>query len=82
MKKFKRDINGNLILVSRTVREIFHDMRIGEHFHGWELKELCCRKHPELSNVYVETFLRQLRQYFHGNYQVVSHAESLYKKIK
>lgn len=75
-----KDQNGNKILVSKTVIQTFNAMPQGKTFYGWELKDRCVSIRPELKNVYIETFLRMMRKYFNGCYELKSKAASLYQK--
>lgn len=74
------DADGNKVQVSKTVISVFRAIPQGKLFYGWELKEKCVELHPELEHTYTDTFLRQLRKYFCGCYEIVSHSKSLYKK--
>lgn len=76
----RRDSKGNIVRVSKAVIKVFRALPQNKKFYGWELKELCCEVYPELSQVYTDTFLRMLRKYFSGCYDLLSKAESLYVK--
>lgn len=76
----REDSQGNKVMISKAVIKVFRAMPQGKMFYGWELKELCCNLYPELAHAYTDTFLRQMRKYFCGCYELISKAQSLYKK--
>lgn len=76
-----KDTEGRLILATKTVVEVMNEMPIGQHFYGWELQQLCAEKHPELSQMYVDTFLRIMRGKCKSQYILTSHSESLYQRV-
>ena len=76
----RRDAKGNIVRVSKAVIKVFRALPQNKKFYGWELKALCCEVYPELSQAYTDTFLRMLRKYFSGCYELLSKAESLYVK--
>lgn len=76
----KLDKHGRFGISAKAVREVINAMPKGEHFTGWELKEKCVALYPELKNMYVDTFLREMREYCKSQYQLVSRSESLYEK--
>lgn len=65
---------------SKAVKEVFKAMPTGKKFYGWEIKKNCVELYPELKNMYVDTFLRALRKYFHEDYIVIDKCNSLYQK--
>lgn len=78
----RKDNNGRRVLISKTLRKVWKDIPVGKEFHGWELRNMCVALEPDLTGVYVDTFLRRLREYYNGCYELVSRSESLYKKIE
>ena len=73
-----RKVNSN---AAKLVRMIIDEMPNGKEFHGWELRDLCVDKDNSLRNVYIETFLREMRAYCSNQYVLVDRSKSLYKKI-
>lgn len=70
-----------LIYAAQTVRKVIRAMPEGTLFYGWELKKLCVKETPQLKNMYVETFLREMRAHCKNSYICESRAKSLYSKI-
>lgn len=77
----KLDKNGRFGVSAKAVREVLRAMPEGTQFTGWELKEKCVALYPELKNMYIETFLREMRGCCKSQYELISRNESLYKKI-
>jgi len=77
----QKNKNKRFGIAAKAVREIIRAMPEGNFFYGWELRDLCVRAYPELKNMYVETFLREMREYCHDSYILVSRSESKYKKV-
>lgn len=75
----KKTINAKNAALA--VRKVIHAMPEGTEFHGWELKKKCVELYPELKEVYVATFLREMREYCHLKYALLSRSESLYIKL-
>lgn len=73
--------NSHFKICAKAVREVIRAMPQGERFTGWELKEKCVALYPELKNVYVDTLLREMREYCKEQYQLISRSESLYEKV-
>lgn len=68
--------------ISEAVKKVFTEMKVGERFRGYELKNKVVEIRPESENMYVDTVLRQLRKLYHGRYRVIgSYHQSLYEKI-
>ena len=70
-----------LIYAAQTVRAVINEMPEGYTFNGWELKKLCVKKQPLLKNMYVETFLREMRMHCKLSYICENRRQSLYSKI-
>ena len=70
-----------LIYAAECVRSVIREMPEGTLFNGWELKKLCVKKQPKLKNMYVETFLREMREHCKDAYICENRAQSLYSKI-
>ena len=70
-----------LIYAAQTVRKVINAMPEGTLFHGWELKKLCVKERPQLKNMYVETFLREMRMHCKHSYICENRGQSLYSKI-
>lgn len=70
-----------LIYAAQTVRKVIRAMPEGTLFNGWELKKLCVKEQPLLKNMYVETFLREMREYCKDAYICENRRQSLYSKI-
>lgn len=70
-----------LIYAAQTVRKVINAMPEGKLFNGWELKKLCVKETPELKNMYVETFLREMRMHCKSSYICENRRQSLYSKI-
>lgn len=66
---------------AKAVRKVINAMPDGQQFHGWELRDKCVELDPNLKNVYIETFLREMRQHCHFKYALLSRKESLYMKV-
>ena len=69
------------VYAAQTVRAVINEMPDGYFFNGWELKKLCVAKRPELKNMYVETFLREMRMNCKDAYICENRRQSLYSKI-
>ena len=69
------------VYAAQTVRAVINEMPDGYFFSGWELKKLCVAKRPELKNMYVETFLREMRMNCKDAYICENRRQSLYSKI-
>ena len=80
MEKAKTN-NIKLIYAAQTVRKVINAMPEGTLFHGWELKKLCVKERPQLKNMYVETFLREMRMHCKNSYTCENRGQSLYSKI-
>ena len=70
-----------LIYAAQTVRKVIRAMPDGFTFNGWELKKLCVKIQPKLKNMYVETFLREMRLHCKYAYICENRRQSLYSKI-
>lgn len=70
-----------LIYAAQTVRKVIRAMPEGTMFNGWELKKLCVKERPQLKNMYVETFLREMRLHCKDTYICENRRQSLYSKI-
>ena len=70
-----------LIYAAQTVRKVIRAMPDGFTFNGWELKKLCVKIQPKLKNMYVETFLREMRLHCKDAYICENRRQSLYSKI-
>lgn len=80
MEKAKTD-DIKLIYAAQTVRKVIREMPEGKLFNGWELKKLCVKERPQLKNMYVETFLREMRLHCKDAYICENRRQSLYSKI-
>ena len=69
------------IYAAQTVRAVIRVMPEGYTFNGWELKKMCVKLRPSLKNMYVETFLREMRMHCKDAYICENRAQSLYSKI-
>lgn len=70
-----------LIYAAQTVRQVIRAMPEGTSFNGWELKSKCVKLRPQLKNMYVETFLREMRLHCKDAYICENRRQSLYTKI-
>ena len=70
-----------VIYASDCVRKVIRAMPEGYTFNGWELKNMCVKLQPQLKNMYVETFLREMRAHCKSMYICENRAQSLYSKI-
>ena len=70
-----------LIYAAQTVRKVIRAMPEGTMFNGWELKKLCVKETPQLKNMYVETFLSEMRLHCKDAYICENRRQSLYSKI-
>lgn len=75
----KSDLNK--IKAAHAVREIFKTIPAGQMFYGHDIKTKCCELYPELKDVYLDTFLRAMREFCHNKYITVSRPKSKYMRI-
>lgn len=67
---------------TEAIKKVFNEMKVGDRFRGYELKNRVVELRPESANMYIDTILRQLRRLYHGKYRMVgSYHQSLYEKI-
>lgn len=76
MEKEKR-----FVTAAAAVREVIATMEKGEFFNGYDLRKYCTRLVPGCANMYVETFLREMRKWCKEDYELISRRESLYRKV-
>lgn len=65
---------------AEAVREVIATMNKGTIFNGYDLKEKSIKLYPDGSKMYVDTFLREMRSSCSDDYELISRAESLYRK--
>ena len=80
MEKAKTN-NLRFIYAAECVRKVIREMPEGYTFNGWELKKLCVKIKPQLKDMYVETFLREMRLHCKDAYICENRRQSLYSKI-
>lgn len=64
-----------------AVREVLATTEKDVIFSGYDLKNNCVKLLPSCSNMYVDTFLREMRKFCADQYELISRSESLYRKI-
>jgi hypothetical protein len=69
------------IYAAQAVRKVVRAMPEGFIFSGYDLKKLCVKEVPQLKNMYVETFLREMRAHCKDAYICENRRQSLYSKI-
>lgn len=77
----QKEKKSRFVYAAVAVRQVLNEMEPGTLFHGHELKKKCVQLYPELKNMYVETFLREMREHCKLQYTLKSRSESLYSKI-
>lgn len=66
---------------AEAVREYIDNLDKGVIFSGYDLKNGACKYYPDGLNMYVDTFLREMRASRSNDYELLSRADSLYRKI-
>ena len=66
----------------QILNEIFDNLKPNQEFHAWELKKAYVSYRPEKAECYVDTVMRQARDYCRDRFICLSKQESLYRKIK
>lgn len=64
-----------------AVREVLATTEKGVIFSGYDLRNYCAKLWPGCANMYVDTFLREMRKFCADQYELISRSESLYRKI-
>ena len=67
--------------VRKAVLRAFQDIEINQEFSGIEFKRMCVSYAPELSEKYVETFLRLLRYTHREDYVCIKRSSSKFRRI-
>lgn len=66
---------------AEAVREYIDNLDKGTIFSGYDLKNGACVYYPDGLNMYVDTFLREMRASRSNDYELLNRADSLYRKI-
>lgn len=80
MEKAK-DNKIRFIYAAECVRKVVRELPDGYLFTGYDLKKMCVKLRPQLRNMYVETFLREMRAHCKNAYICENRAKSLYSKV-
>lgn len=67
--------------VRKVVLKAFEEIQINQEFTGIEFKRMCVKYAPELSEKYVETFLRLLRYTHREDYVCIKRSSSKFRRI-
>lgn len=65
---------------AEAVREYIDNLDEGVIFSGYDLKNGACKYYPDGINMYVDTFLHNMRKDRGNDYELISRADSLYRK--
>lgn len=65
---------------AEAVREYIDNLDKGVIFSGYDLKNGACRYYPDGVNMYVDTFLHEMRKTRGNDYELISRSDSLYRK--
>lgn len=69
------------VTVTKVMKSVIDELPEDYEFSGYDLKQMCCRKEPELSCHYVETFLKLMRKWRREKVVCINHNRSIYRKV-
>ena len=70
------------VTVTKVMKSVIDELPEGYEFSDYDLKQMCCRKEPELSCHYVETFLKLMRKWRREAVICINHNRSIYRIVK
>lgn len=74
--------NQKPITLKKAVEVAIKSYKVGEQFHGNNLKQKVVALYPKARNCYVDTILREARDVARECYKCVDRRKSLYERLQ
>ena len=68
--------------LKRAVEEAIKSYKVGEQFHGNNLKQKVVELYPKAQNCYIDTILREARDVAREYYKCLDRRKSLYERLQ